>query len=435
MPVWRNWSRSVSSQPVDIADPADEDALRIVLGAAAGNGLTVRPVGAGHSFTPIAATDGVSLRLHQLAGLRFVDPATGRVTLGAGTRLADIPRLIRPHGLAMANLGDIDHQTIAGAINTGTHGTGAGFTGLAGQVAALRLMLADGSVVDCSASARPELFAAARLGLGAFGVLTEVTLDCVPTFLLHADEHPEPLDEVLETFVERAHGVDHIEFYWFPHTTTALVKVNTRLPGDARSDPVPRWRFLLDDELLSNGALGAACRLGALVPAAIPAINRTADRLVSARDYTDDSHAVFTSPRRVHFREMEYGIDPAALTTVARDIDALIAANNWRISFPLEFRIAAADDIPLSTAYRRETVYVAVHRFWREPFGRYFLEVERILAAAGGRPHWGKLHSQSAPSLRERYPRFDEVRAVRASVDPDGLFENPYLRRVLGPIA
>jgi L-gulonolactone oxidase len=354
--------------------------------------------------------------------------------LGAGTRLADVPGLIRPYGLAMTNLGDIDHQTIAGAISTGTHGTGARFTGLAGQVAGLRLMLADGTVVECSRSVRPELFAAARLGLGAFGVLTEVTLDCVPTFLLHADEHPEPLDGVLESFVERAQGIDHLEFYWFPHTRTALVKQNTRLPADAEPQPIPRWRFLLDDELLSNAALAAACRVGTLVPAAIPGINRMADRLVSTREYTDDSHAVFTSPRRVHFREMEYGIDPAALPTVAREIAALIDRNDWRISFPLEFRIAAADDVPLSTSFGRETVYVAVHRFWREPYGRYFLAVERILAAADGRPHWGKLHSQSAATLRERYPRFDEVRAVRAAVDPGGLFENPYLRRVLGPV-
>jgi L-gulonolactone oxidase len=415
------------------AEPADEGELLEVLAGAAHRGLAVRPVGAGHSFTPIAATAGVSLRLGRMTGLRSADARTGQVTLGAGTRLRDIPGLIRRYGLAMANLGDIDAQTIAGAVNTGTHGTGAGLTGLAGQVAALRLALADGSVVDCSPTTRPELFAAARLGLGAFGVATEVTLACVPAFLLHADEHPEPWQEVVDSFVERAHGVDHLEFYWFPHTATALVKSNTRVPADAPLDPIPRWRRLLDDEVLSNGALEVVCRLGTVVPQAIPAINRVAGRLVSVRTYTDDSHAVFTSSRRVRFREMEYGIDPSALPGVARDIDALIRRNGWRISFPLEFRIAAADDIPLSTAYRRETVYVAVHRFWREPYGRYFLEVERILAAAGGRPHWGKLHTQSAATLRDRYPLFDEVRAVRAEVDPDGRFTNPYLDRVLGP--
>jgi L-gulonolactone oxidase len=432
--VWRNWSRSVVGEPAAIATPQDDDELAAVLRHAGDRGLNVRPVGAGHSFTPIAATDGVSLRLDGMAGLRAVDERTGLVTVGAGTRLRDIPRLIRPHGLAMTNLGDIDAQTVAGAISTGTHGTGAAFTGLAGQVAGLRLMLADGSVVECSPDRRPGLFAAARLGLGAFGVLTEVTIACVPTFLLRADEHPEPLDQVLESFVERAHAADHLEFYWFPHTPTALVKANTRLPGDAQPAPIQRWRRLLDDELLSNAALAAACRVGMLAPQAIPGINRLADTLVSTREYSDDSHAVFTSPRRVRFREMEYGIDPRALPHVARDIDAAIRRNNWRISFPLEFRIAGADDIPLSTAFDRETVYVAAHRYWREPYGRYFLEIERILAAAGGRPHWGKLHTLAAASLRDRYPRFDEVRAVRASVDPGGLFENPYLRRVLGPL-
>jgi L-gulonolactone oxidase len=430
---WRNWAQSARCRPVATAVPADEGELAEVLAIAADRGLTVRPVGSGHSFTPIAATDGISLRADRMTGLRSADRHSGLVRLGAGTRLRDVPGLIRPHGLAMANLGDIDAQTVAGAVNTGTHGTGAAFPGLAGQVAALRLMVADGSVVECSPSARPELFAAARLGLGAFGVVTEVTLACVPTFLLQADEHPEPWEQVVESFVERASRVDHLEFYWFPHTSTALVKANTRLPADAQPDPIPRWRHLLDDELLSNGALGAVCLLGTLVPQAIPPINRIAGRLVSQRRYTDDSPAVFTSPRRVRFREMEYGIDPAALPEVVRDIDALIWRNGWRISFPLEFRIAAADDIPLSTAFDRQTVYVAVHRFWREPYARYFLEVERILAAAGGRPHWGKLHTQSAATLRARYPLFDAVRAVRATVDSEGRFANPYLDRVLGP--
>jgi L-gulonolactone oxidase len=431
--VWRNWGRSVTAHPQTVAEPRTEQDVVDLVTAAAQSGRTIRPVGSGHSFTPIAATDSIQLRLDQLRGLIDVDATTGDVTLGAGTRLADLPALLAPHRLAMENMGDIDRQTVAGAISTGTHGTGARVTGLAGPVAGLRLVLADGTVADVDATHRPELFAAARLGLGAFGVITRVRLRCVPEFLLAADEHPEPLPDLLADFGSRIAAVDHLEFYLFPHTDTALVKQNARLPAGATARPLPRWRALLDDEITSNGVFAATCALGTAVPRLVPLINTMAARAVSRRHYTDRSPVMFTSPRRVRFREMEYGIDLEALPTALARIRNLIADRGWRISFPLEIRVAAADDIPLSTAYGRPTAYIAVHRFVAEPFAGYFLAVERILLRHGGRPHWGKLHTLDAARLRPRYPLFDQVLAVRREVDPRGLFRNAYLDRILGP--
>ena len=430
--VWRNWGRSVVAHPSRVETPADEVEVQAVLSRARREGLPVRPIGAGHSFTAIAATDGISLRLDRLGGLRSVDFATGSVRLGAGTRLRELPALLGPYGLALENMGDIDTQTVAGAISTGTHGTGKDFTGISGQVKALRLVLADGSVVDCSATERPDLFAAARIGLGAFGVLTEVTLRCVPAFLLAADEHPEPLELVLENFDEITSSAEHVEFYWFPHTDVALVKSNRRLPGDSEPHRLPRWRSVLDDEVTSNGVFALTCGAGWLMPQVIPTVNAAAARLVSVRKFTDHSQAVFTSPRRVRFREMEYAIDREVLPQAISDIRDLIARKGWRISFPLEIRVAAADDVWLSTAYHRPSAYIAVHRYYREAFAEYFLAVQEILLGYGGRPHWGKLHTLDAAQLSERYPRFGEVRAVRSSVDPGGLFRNPYLDRVLG---
>jgi L-gulonolactone oxidase len=430
--TWRNWGRSATAYPQRVAAPRDEQQVVDVVTEAARAGQHVRPVGAGHSFTPIAVTDDILVRLDNLNGVHHVDPVTGEVTLAAGTRLADIPALLAPHHLAMENLGDIDRQTIAGAISTGTHGTGLGFTGLAGQVTGLRLVLADGSVADVDATHRPDLFAAARLGLGAFGILTRVRVRCVPEFLLAADEHPEPLGDVLDDFAGRAAAVDHLEFYLFPHTEVALVKQNRRLPVTEPCDSLPRWRAMLDDEVTSNGVFAATCAVGAAVPALVPAINTVAAKAVSTRRYTDRSHSVFTSPRRVRFREMEYGIDLDALPGAIRRIQRLIADRGWRISFPMEIRVAAADDVPLSTAYGRPTAYVAVHRFVADPFARYFLGVQDILLSCGGRPHWGKLHSLDAARLRPRYPLFDQVTAVRRQVDPAGVFSNTYLERVLG---
>lgn len=430
--TWRNWGRSATSHPALTANPVDEAALQETIAAARWAGRTIRPVGSGHSFTPIAATDSVQLRLDHFSGVRRVDTATGEVTFGAGTQLADVPALLAPYGLAMENLGDIDRQTLAGAISTGTHGTGLAFTGLSGQVTGVRLVLADGTAVDVDAGRRPDLFAAARLGLGAFGVLTEVRVRCVPEFLLAADEHPEPLDALLDAFTERAAAVDHLEFYFFPHTSTAAVKENTRLPVSEARQPRSRVRAFVDDEVTQNVAFGAVCWAGLAVPAAVPAMNRVAAQLMSRSSYTDASTAILTTSRRVRFREMEWGIDLEALPAAVRQVRELIEDRGWRITFPMEVRVAAADDIPLSTASGRPTAYVAVHRYFREPFARYFLAVQEIMLAHGGRPHWGKMHSLDAAALRARYPRFDEIRDLRREVDPGGLWRNDYLGRVLG---
>lgn len=434
MTTWRNWGRSASCTPAEIATPVDEAELVATIQRAANHGQSVRPVGAGHSFTSIAATDGVQLKLDHFSGIVAADRGSGLVTILAGTRLRDLPPLLSAHGLAMENLGDVDPQTIAGAISTGTHGTGLRFTGIAGQVRGLRIALADGRVIDCTATEHSDIFHAARVGLGAIGVLVHVTLQCVPAFALAAQEHPERLDEVIDGFAERAAAADHVEFYWFPHTERALVKTNTRLPGSASLAPVPKWKHLLDDEILTNGVFAATCAAGRLVPAVIPGVNRLATRLVSSRAYTDLSADVFVSPRRVRFREMEYAIDLDRLPDTLRAIKSLIEERSWRISFPIEVRCAAADDVWLSTAYGRTSAYIAVHRYYRESFHEYFNAVERILVDAGGRPHWGKLHTRAATDFAATYPKYGDFLRVRDDVDPGGVFGNDYLSRVLGRV-
>jgi FAD-linked oxidoreductase len=398
------------------------------LATARRDGLRVKAVGAGHSFTGIAVAPGVQLDLSRLSGVYGVQGK--RVRVGAGTHLHQLPSLLAPLGLAMENLGDIDAQTVAGATSTGTHGTGAGFRGIAAQIAALTLVTADGSVVEVDRES--ELFPAARLGLGALGVIVDVTLDCVPAFKLRAVERPEPFEAVLESYVDRCLGADHFEFYWFPHTKIALTKTNTRLPMQAPSRPLSKVKRWFDDSLMSNTVFAGVCNLGRAMPGAIPRINRLASKLTGDRVFTDVSTSVFTTQRRVRFREMEYALPREAITSALRDIERLIAARRWHISFPLEVRVAAPDDLWLSTAYGRETGYIAVHRYYKEDHRAYFHGVEEIFRAYEGRPHWGKIHYQNAGSLRAVYPRFDDFLAVREKVDPQGLFGNDYLDRVLG---
>ena len=437
--AWRNWAGNVTVTPVRWQRPVSVDEIAQAVLAAAADGLGVHAVGSGHSFTPIAVAPGVALDLSGWTGIVAADTRTGLVTVRSGTRLRELNAGLHRLGLALENLGDIDVQTVAGAVSTGTHGTGARLGGLATQVEALELVLADGSVVTCSASCRPELFAAARIGLGALGVISAVTLRCVPSFMLLADERPQPVDEVLEQFDELAAANDHFEFYWFPYGRQALVKRNNRLTGHdaALGTPVPpalpAWRRFWEFEVMENVGFGALCRLGRARPRLIPALNRFSSAALSTRTYTDTSHRVFVTPRRVRFAESEYAVPRESLGQVITELRRAVPRLHDPVMFPVEVRVAAADDIWLSTGYGRESAYVAIHQYTGLPYQEYFDRFESIVAAVDGRPHWGKLHSLDSGRLRSLYPRFDEFRRVRAEVDPDGRFGNAYLTRILGP--
>ncbi|MCP9956949.1 FAD-binding protein [Streptomyces sudanensis] len=428
--TWRNWAGNVSVRPAREARPASVEELAEAVRGAAAEGLRVKAVGAGHSFTAVAATDGVLIRPDLLTGIRRIDRAAMTATVEAGTRLKHLNAALAREGLSLANMGDVMEQTVAGAISTGTHGTGRDSASIAAQVRELELVTADGRVTTCSGRKSPEVFAAARIGLGALGVVSAVTFAVEPLFLLTAREEPMGFDRVTAEF-ERLHAEnEHFEFYWFPHTGNCVTKRNNRSQGPAAPlGPVRGW---FEDEFLSNGVFQAANSFGRILPAAVPAIARISSRALSARTYTDIPYRVFTSPRRVRFTEMEYALPREAAVDALRELKAMVDRSPLRVSFPVEVRTAPADDIALSTASGRDTAYIAVHVYRGTPCRAYFTAAERIMTAHGGRPHWGKLHTRDAAYLSEAYPRFGEFTAVRDRLDPDRLFGNPYLRRVLG---
>jgi FAD-linked oxidoreductase len=422
---WRNWGRSEQATPAYLAQAASiEDVVETVRFARDRN-LTLKPVGAGHSFTAIAATTGVQLDVSRIDGVRSVEGNV--VTFGAGTNLHQLPDLLRPYGLAMQNLGDIDRQTLAGATSTGTHGTGLRFGGLATRMRSATVVTASGELRTVTGD---ELGAFA-VGLGALGILVEVSIECVPEFVLHALERPLPIDTVLGEWHERIADADHFEFYVWPHTDTVLTKTNSRLPVDAQRSPVGAVGDWVDDRM-SNQLYAALLNLGRAMPKAIPSINRLSVKVTGDREFSDWSQRVFTSRRTVRFREMEYALPVAAVPEAIRDIRKLIADRRWTISFPIEVRATAADDLWLSTASGRESGYIAVHRYVKDDPTTYFREVEAILVSYSGRPHWGKMHTRDADFLRGQYPRFDEFLALRDRMDPDRVFANTYLDRVLG---
>ena len=429
---WSNWARTEHSRPELEIVPRRTEQIELAVQRARDTARTVKPVGASHSFTGVAATDGIRIDMSRMRGLVSADPPRGRVTLWGGTHLWELPAILAPLGLALANMGDIDRQTITGATQTGTHGTGVRLGGLATGVIGATLVTGAGDTLMIDEDHHPELLPAVALGLGALGVLVTVTLQCVPRYLLRAEEAPAGLDEVLDGFVERTREADHFEFFWFPHTRSARTKTNTRLPLDAERDPLtPAARFA-DEEFANNLAFGACTAFGSVAPAAIPRVNRLIETLSSRRSYTDESHRVYITHRRVRFHEMEYGLPLDAVPEAMRELRAMIERRRYRVSFPVEVRSAAADGLLLSTASGRQTGYIAVHRYWRDRDRGYFRDAEAILASHGGRPHWGKMHTQTAGTLRDRYPAFDEFAAVRDRLDPDRLFGNPYLTRVLG---
>ena len=429
---WQNWSGLESADPRAEATPTSVDDVVEAVTAARREGSTVKMIGTGHSFTAISAPRDVMLRPQGMTGIVGVDRAAMTVTAYAGTQLKVLNAELERLGLSLHNMGDIAEQTLSGATSTGTHGTGGVAAGLAAQLTGLQLVTGTGEVLDATREQNADVLDVARVGLGALGVLTTVTFAVEPLFLLEAVEQPMSWDEALGSFDDMVAESHHCDMYWFPHTDRLLTKRNTRVGVDSVR-PLPRWRAWFDDDFLQNTAFGALTAAANKAPGVIPRMNRMNARLLAPRTYSDAAHRVFTTERRVVFREMEYAVPRADGLTVLAECRRLVEASDLRISFPVELRVAAADDVPLSTAHGRDSFYLAFHTHRAAPHEDYFALLEPVLRAAGGRPHWGKVHTRTRADLEPAYERFGDFLAMRDRLDPHRVFANPYLERVLGP--
>ncbi|HEU5039153.1 MAG TPA: D-arabinono-1,4-lactone oxidase [Nocardioides sp.] len=431
MTEWTNWSGLETARPGRVEEPADTAAIVAAVERAREERSTVKMVGTGHSFTAISAPEHTMLRPTNLGGILAVDREAMTVTALAGTQLKVLNAQLEGLGLSLHNMGDIAEQTLAGATSTGTHGTGGVAASLSAQICGLELVTGTGEVLQATGSEHPELLEFARVGLGALGVLTTLTFRVEPLFALEATETPMSWDEALDGFDERVADHHHVDTYWFPHTDRLMVKTNDRL-DDLDVRPLSRLRGWWEDEFLSNSLFGALNHLTNAVPAVIPSFNQLSSRLLSARTYSDVAHRVFTSPRTVVFREMEYAVPREAGLTALREARAALERSDLRVTFPVEIRVTPADDIPLSTSTGRDSFYLAFHTHRDADHRAYFALMEPIMRAHGGRPHWGKVHTRTAADLAPAYPRFEEFLSLRDKLDPDRVFANPYLRRVLG---
>ena len=430
---WRNWSGLEQASGLRVVTPGSAEDVAAEVVRARDAGETVKMPGTGHSFTGIARPEHTLLRPAGLTGIVAVDRDAMTVTALAGTQLKVFNAALEGLGLSLHNMGDIAEQTLAGAISTGTHGTGGRASGLAAQVVGLELVTGTGELLRATATENPDVLDLARVGLGALGVITTITFAVEPLFLLRAEERPMSWADAMASFDDMVAGADHVDMYWFPHSDRMLTKRNTRLGTDLTSaDPLPRWRAWLDDDFLSNTVFGLQTAGLNRVPSAIPAANRFAARLLGPRTYTDVAHRVFTTERRVVFREMEYAVPRAAGLAVLAECRRVFDKSGLKVSFPVEIRVAPADEVPLSTAYRRDSFYLAFHTHHAADHTAYFSVIEEVLTAHEGRPHWGKLHTLGASDFAQLYPRFGDFLDLRDRLDPDRVFSNTYLRRVLG---
>lgn len=418
---------------MSIERPRSTVEVAAIVAAAHRSRQRVKVIGSGHSFTPAAMTSGVMISLDKMTQIRQVDRERHRITVEAGMTLRELGVVLAANGLAMPNLGDIDVQSVAGAMSTATHGTGRTLGNLATTVVGIELVDGRGTVIRCDANAERELWRSARVGVGALGVVTAVTIQCVPAFNLHAVETIELLDELLADIDGFAASADHAEFFWMPGSRRCQVKRNTRTEESPRSPS--RAAYVRDKYVNENLAFGLVCRVGRRFPSLAPRVAKLVVASAGERDLIDRSDRIFSSPRHVRFVEMEYGVPIECLTEAVERVRDLTSTLAFPTLFPVEVRVSAADDIPLSTGYGRPSGWIAVHQYRGAPYEAYFHGVERIMDDYDGRPHWGKLHYQNADRLRPRYPEWDTFARVRARLDPGGTFRNDYLDRVLGPVA
>jgi L-gulono-1,4-lactone dehydrogenase len=431
MAEWRNWTGDQRCMPARIERPRDRGDLIETVKRAADQGLTVRAVGSGHSFTDAACTGGVLIEMGALSRVLDVQREAGLVKVEAGIGLRELSELIWGYGMALENLGDIDKQTISGAVATGTHGTGSRFRNISSQIEAMELVLPDGTLLEVSADSEPDLLPAVRVGLGALGVIATVTLRTMPAFSVRRTDSPLSLSETLGRLQDLADGSDHFEFYVFPHTEVALLRQSERTdePPDPRHPAVEFGQEIV----LENWVMGAIARAGRRMPSRIPRLSRFVSSQLAKSVKLDRSYRVFASRRLVRFTEMEYAIPRRhAAEAIPRVLEAAERADP-AVGFPIEVRFVAGDDSMLSPAHDRDTCYIAVHQYRGMAWEGYFRSVETIMDSYSGRPHWGKRHFQTAATLAERYPRSEDFLAARTRLDPEGTFRNQYLDRVLDP--
>jgi len=387
---WTNFSGRVTCKPARLARPRDEAALIEAVRAAAADGRGLRVAGTGHSFTPLCASDGTLVSLDDWQGIIALDRGRRRATVRAGTKLHALGEPLLAAGLAMRNMGDVDVQALAGAVSTGTHGTGPTLANVSSQVVGARLVLASGEVLELDADGDPDRLDAARVSLGLLGVFSALQLQLVPAYRLHERIWRTGIEECLTELEADVAARRHYEFWWYPH-----------------KDYAERKALALTDAPAESVA------------------GRKGERI-------DWSARVLPSVRELRFNEMEYSVPAAAGPACFRALRERMRSRWPDVVWPIEYRTLGADSAWLSTAHRRASVAISLHQDARIDPDAFFADCEPIFVEHAGRPHWGKLHTRGARDLAALYPHWPRFQSLRRELDPRGVFANAYLRELFG---
>ncbi len=428
---WHNWSGWVTSRPLKFHRPQNETELATLMSDCAG---PVRVAGSGHSFTPICESDGTLFSLENMSGVVSVDSNAARARVQAGSTIRDLGPLLHEAGLGLLNQGDIDRQAIAGAVGTGTHGTGKDLQSISAAVTGFRLVLPSGEILDCSADANADVFHAGRVSMGSLGIMSEIELQCAPAYALEERGGRLSAGEMFETLDALRDGNRHFEFFWFPFADDVLIKTLNI------SDTQPKARKRAPDgqDGPADIAFRRLCEISRFAPFLRGRLQKQMTEQGGARYSGDEpgrsrwSHDAFPSDRNVRFNEMEYAVPAESGPDCVREVAQQMRTCGVNFLFPIEYRYVAADDAWLSPFYERDSVTISIHQYHKQPYAKLFAGVEQIFRKYGGRPHWGKLHTLEANDLQRLYPRWQDFCDVRNRLDPDAKMLNPFLRKLFG---
>lgn len=385
---WSNWSGSQQHQAARFELPANEAEIVNLLAKARDEDRCVRAVGTSHSFVPFW-TDDFIVSLDNMKGLVDYDAETLQATFRAGTKLHELGEPLWELGMSMQNMGDIDRQSIAGAVSTGTHGTGRSMQNIPSQLTRLRVARADGAVVDIDKEADDELFRAAQVSLGTFGIIVEATLQLMPRYYLHERNWTASVDECAAEREALIAGNRHFEFFWDPHSDTCAMKTLNFTDRQEEAKP-------------------------------------------AEGEEIGPSYKIIPSARDMKFNEIEFSLPAEAGWECFMAVRRLMQESFPKVRWPLEYRTLKADDMLISSASERDTVTISAHQGVQYPWQEFFLAVENVFRGYDGRPHWGKVHTHQADELQRLYPHFDRFCELRRHMDPEGRFLNSFLRGVFG---
>lgn len=424
----KNWSGNQRWNPKQLLQPSTTDEIISIVKNAIDCNSKIRVYGSKHSFTEVNNTDDICVNLDNFQGIIEVDTDKSLVTVKAGTKLFLLNKLLAEQNLALENMGDVDVQSIAGAIATGTHGTGVYFGNISTQVVAVKFINGLGEEVYCSKYENSKLFKCMQISLGALGIVTEITLNCVPNYKLKCDKYSEKLSEVLANIVDYNANNRNFEFYWFPYTDTVQTKYSNIT--NYQSDKSNFFNFF-NDYFIENYMLSIVCKFAKIFPKLNIGISKISANFLTSSTKIKQSKDVYATPRLVKFNEMEYNIPLEAYKDAMKDVIKMVNSKKFNIHFPIENRFVKQDDIYLSPAYKRDSAYIACHVYKGKEYKAYFKALEEIFTAYDGRPHWGKIHYKKSDYLVLKYPMFDEFNNQRTQQDPHQIFLNDYLKSIL----